>query len=187
MLVGLVGYKGSGKGEAAKTILADASWRLVKFADPLKAMLRTLLAQSGLDTETIERMIEGDLKETPAPELNGQTPRHAMQTLGTEWGRNLISQTLWIDTFKRRVRGLMAFGFNVVVDDCRFLNEAAAIKFLGGGLIYVDRAGLVVDKQHPSEQEIEQIAVDYTVGNHSSVEALHEKTLKAITHIWRNA
>lgn len=164
MLVGLVGYKGSGKG-VASAALVDDGFKLVKFAEPLKAMLRALLAANGLDTETIERMIEGDLKEVPAAELNGQSPRHAMQTLGTEWGRGLISPMLWIDMFKRRAAAAMRFGNCVVTDDVRFLNEAEAIKRLGGALVRVIRPSLVVDLQHKSEREIALIECDYNVMN----------------------
>jgi hypothetical protein len=51
-------------------------WRQVKFAGPLKSMCMAL----GLT----EAHIEGHLKEVPCELLCGQTPRHAMQTLGTE-------------------------------------------------------------------------------------------------------
>ena len=47
-------------------------------------MLRKLLACQGADAEMIRRMIDGDLKEAPTPLLEGRTPRHAMQTLGTD-------------------------------------------------------------------------------------------------------
>ena len=57
-------------------------------------MLRKLLACPGADAGMIRRMIDGDLKEAPTPLFEGRTPRHAMQTLGTEWGRDRIGRDL---------------------------------------------------------------------------------------------
>jgi hypothetical protein len=78
-LIALTGYAGSGKSTLADILACEHGFTVVKFAGPLKAMLRAL----GLD----EREIEGDLKEQPCQLLAGHTPRRAMQTLGTEWGR----------------------------------------------------------------------------------------------------
>jgi hypothetical protein len=180
MLVGLVGYKGSGKGVASAALVRDRGFVLRKFADPLKNMLRALLRANGLDVDTIERMIEGDLKEKPSVELNGQTPRHAMQTLGSEWGRDLISRTLWVDTLKRSVKADLYFGNRVVVDDVRFVNEAEAIRRLGGKLAYIHRRGLVADTQHQSEREIALIGCDYTVYNDSDIPSLRAKILEVV-------
>jgi hypothetical protein len=180
MLVGLVGYKGSGKGVASSTLVHGRGFVLRKFAAPLKSMVHALLRANGLDVNTIERMIEGDLKEAPAAELNGQTPRHVMQTLGTEWGRGLISPTFWIDTFKRRVSADLRFGWDIVVDDVRFPNEAESIYRLGGKLIRIERPGLVVDTQHESERHISSLECPYTLINDGTVEQLGTKVLALV-------
>ena len=85
-LLGIHGKAGSGKSTAAQ-VLIDGGFKRVKFADPLKNMLRAI----GLT----DQHIEGDLKEVPCDMLLGQTPRHAMQTLGTEWGRGCIGGEFW--------------------------------------------------------------------------------------------
>jgi hypothetical protein len=53
------------------------------FADPLKDMLVT-----GLSV-TRERDLDGPHKHDPT-NYGGKSPRELMQTLGTEWGRELI-------------------------------------------------------------------------------------------------
>ncbi|WP_414643085.1 deoxynucleotide monophosphate kinase [Agrobacterium radiobacter] len=98
--------------------------QLEKFAGPLKDMLRAI----GLS----EAQIEGELKEEPCEWLQGATPRHAMQTLGTQWGRACIGPSFWIELWVRRVNLIIAAGGRVVVDDCRFPNEAEEIRALGG-------------------------------------------------------
>lgn len=147
-LIGLIGRKGSGKDTAALTLLGRG-YQNVKFAGALKDMLRTFLAYQGLDPETVERMVEGDLKEVPTPYLCGQTPRHAMQTLGTEWGRDLIASDVWVTSAINRTSGKPS-----VLTDVRFPNERDAIYSAGGICI-----GITADwiKPTPGEHESEAL------------------------------
>lgn len=123
-VIGLVGKAGSGKSEVAHHLVVNHGYVSTKFAEVLKNMLRTL----GLTDEEIE----GDLKHEPSLILLGATPRWAMQSLGTEWGRNCIDEDIWAYAWKRRVSDIIADGAyarrGVVVDDCRFLNEARFIR-----------------------------------------------------------
>jgi hypothetical protein len=137
-LIGLIGKKGSGKDTAAEA-LETLGFQNVKFAGALKAMLRTLLAYQGVDEVTIGRMIDGDLKEVPTEYLAGKTPRFAMQTLGTEWGRNLIGPDFWLDAaMKKATTG------DTVITDCRFPNEVDAVNANGGTVIRIVAEGRTV-------------------------------------------
>ncbi|WP_050577743.1 deoxynucleotide monophosphate kinase family protein [Sinorhizobium meliloti] len=138
-LVALTGAAGSGKSAATKFLVERHGYTLVKFAGPLKDMLRAL----GFDDDEIE----GELKETPLEMLCGKTPRQAMQTLGTQWGRDCIGEDFWIRMW--RLRAAMVGG-RVVVDDCRFPNEAEAIRQLGGMIIKLEGRGGIAG-QHASE------------------------------------
>ncbi|EHJ97684.1 AAA family ATPase [Agrobacterium tumefaciens] len=123
-VIALTGLAGSGKSTASKYLVEKHGYQLVKFAGPLKDMLRAI----GLS----EAQIEGELKEEPCEWLQGATPRHAMQTLGTQWGRTCIGPSFWIELWVRRVNLIIAEGGRVVVDDCRFPNEADEVRKLGG-------------------------------------------------------
>jgi hypothetical protein len=153
-LIGLCGVAGSGK-SAAALILGGSGWRRVKFAGPLKSMLAAFYDAVGLDAEEIEARLEGELKEVPCKYLGGQTPRRAMQTLGTEWGRETMTQELWINAWKRRVRSFMDAGFDVVVDDLRFANEAQAIRDLDGISVLISRPS---PTRHASSHASEEYA-----------------------------
>lgn len=123
-VIALTGLAGSGKSTVSKYLVEKHGYQLVKFAGPLKDMLRTI----GLS----EAQIEGGLKEEPCEWLQGATPRHAMQTLGTQWGRACIGPSFWIELWVRRVNLIVADGGRIVVDDCRFPNEADEVRKLGG-------------------------------------------------------
>ena len=132
-LIGFCGLAGSGKSWAATHLASSWGYSRVRFAGPLKDMMRAL----GLN----EAEIEGDRKESPCDLLGGRTPRQAMQTLGTEWGREQIDPELWVRAWERAAAKYLDNDLPVVVDDVRYLNEAAAIWRRGGTLVRIDRAG----------------------------------------------
>lgn len=174
-LVGICGKKFHGKDTAAMGL---RDFEVVKFAGGLKIMMRSFLTYCGVSAEMIERHIEGDLKEVPVECLNGRTTRHAMQTLGTEWGRDLISASLWADTFKRRI----AQFDRVVCTDMRFPNECAMIKDLGGMTVRIVNPNVQVPlDEHPSETQIDTLPVDIVIYNHSTIPVLQE-TFRSIVN-----
>src|SRR3974390_129308 len=128
-IIGLTGKLKSGKSEAAKILCARGFTR-VRFAGTLKAMMYCL----GLN----EDQIEGNLKETPCDLLCGKTPRYAMQTIGTEWGRDTIGRSLWVNAWKHAVSKQRDF-IPVVADDVRFDNEVEAVRSLGGIVVRIQR------------------------------------------------
>jgi len=168
-LIAIVGVAGAGKSTVAEHLVHRHGFVRTRFAQPLKEMLRALLMSRGGDYDYINRCTDGDLKETPIPELNGRTPRHAMQTLGTEWGRGLVHDAIWVDAWEDMAR---AESDPVVVDDCRFVNEAAKVKALGGQVWRVERPGFVAGP-HRSEQEQLSFGVDHTFINDAGLDQLY--------------
>lgn len=163
MLIGLTGLAGSGKSEVA-AVLIENGFERVKFAAPLKNMLRTLMRDMGYCEDDIERHVEGDLKETEIPEI-GVTMRHLMVTLGTEWGRDSVRPDLWT-----RLWAAQADRFpHVVVDDVRFPNEVEAIRARGGQIWRIERPGLVAGG-HVSEQL--EVRPDFTIENAAGLATL---------------
>ena len=83
----------------------------MSFAEPIKRMLACI----GLSHEDLH----GDRKEEPNDMLEGKTPRYAMQTLGTEWGRDFISPNIWVNVVKHDILKY-EIKDDIVIDDCRF-------------------------------------------------------------------
>ncbi|WFU52335.1 hypothetical protein QA639_21755 [Bradyrhizobium pachyrhizi] len=185
-VVGLAGFAQSGKTTAALYLEKKYGIRRKHIAEPLRAMLAVLLQANGMSSEMISRYLEGDLKESVIPEL-GVTSRYAQITIGTEWGRQLISQDLWANTWARGI----ADGESVMNDSVRFPNEAEAIRKLGGVVIMIKRPGTKPAKfkwgwigrklydwfgvlwgAHSSERT-DLLQPDYVIHNDSSVEQLY--------------
>ena len=142
-LVSFVGEIGSGKSTAAKYLVEHYGFTYVRFAGPLKDMLKAI----GLT----HAQVDGDQKEVPCELLGGRTPRFAMQTLGSEWGRDCIGPDFWRNLWVDQVRTILNHGGRVVVDDCRFGNEDHAIRYLDGIHIRLDRRFPITDSTHVSE------------------------------------
>ncbi|MPZ19526.1 MAG: deoxynucleotide monophosphate kinase [Luteitalea sp.] len=156
ILIGFTGRIGAGKSTAARA-LYNRGFTRVRFAGPLKAMMACL----GLS----EQEVDGSLKEEPCDLLCGKTPRYAMQTIGTEWGRQMIGDDIWIRAFKRAVQD---YPYRMLVcDDVRFQNEANAIRELGGAVVRVVRGDSAGAVGHASERQ--DFLADATLYNAGSV------------------
>ena len=160
MIIGLSGDAGSGKSTAARYLIEKHCFTLHKMAGPLKNMLRAI----GLT----ERHIEGDLKEVPCDLLNGRTPRYAMQTLGTEWGRDMISNSFWGDIWEKTLPS-----GNIVVDDCRFDNEVERVNRLGGLVIRIERVGLEKGEHSSHASEKVPLGIHTTIINDGTIDNLY--------------
>jgi hypothetical protein len=169
-IIALTGPAQAGKSTIAEYLHQQYGYARVRFADPLKAMLGAL----GLT----EYELEGAGKELPCQVLGGRTPRFAMQTLGTEWGRNLIGPNFWSDAWARRVgHGL---GGYVVAEDCRFPNEEFTARLMGGVVWRVERPGYGGTDNHPSETESQHIRYDRLFTNDRTVTDLLAKVRKEL-------
>ena len=163
MIIGLTGRKGSGKSTVARALLAR-DFVEVSFAAPIRYFTANILELSLEELEAV--------KEQKIDWLDGTTPRHIMQTLGTEWGRQMIHPEIWIRLLKRTVDAALARGgANVVVSDIRFDNEAKMLREMGATIVRVDRPGTRID-DHPSEAGVSSRLVDFIVSNAGQLDAI---------------
>jgi hypothetical protein len=108
-------------------------------------MLRSL----GLE----EDHLEGDQKEVPCDLLCDASPRRAMQTLGTEWGRKLIHPDIWVRAWMRVAVWRLQNGQRLVIDDLRYPNELDAVLRLGGSTLRIVRKDAHQCERHDSETQ----------------------------------
>ncbi len=159
-LIAFCGLAGHGKTTAAEAIVSaplSGRWVRLSFADPIRAMLSALGVPSrNLNTE----------KEVPLRLLGYRTARHAMQTLGTEWGRGQMAPDLWLRVAEHRILDRLANNHAVVIDDCRFTNEAELVHALGGLVILVvNPRGYEppILGRHASEAGVDPRLIDHTL------------------------
>ena len=185
-IIALTGKAESGKTTAAKYIVEKYTYKRLRFADALKRMLKGL----GLSDEEID----GRFKFASCELLGGKTPRHAMQTLGTEWGRELITPDLWIRALDRQLRDYINIEkcTQFVIDDLRFVNEAKYLDSLrekGYKVLIVgieSRRGDQKDTgSHVSETQMNNITPDHMLFNHYSLDILY-KSIDEIADMYFN-
>ena len=173
-IIGVAGRKGSGKSTFA-SILANDGWEEVAFATVLKDMLKVLFMDAGISPPTAVEMVDGSLKEMPTPVLGGKTPRHAMQTLGTEW-RDTIDRYLWTNILLARIQNRPDMDF--VITDVRFPHEVDAIHRAGGKVVKLVGRGNENDlSNHLSEVEVDTLVADYVIDNSGDIPDLHTKAV----------
>lgn len=164
MIIGLTGRKRSGKSTIAQA-LVHKGFAEFSFAEPIRTFTKILL---GLDHAGLE-----EAKENGIDWLDGVSPRHIMQTLGTEWGRKTIHPDIWIRYLTRRITAPANLNADIVISDIRFDNEAIALRELGAKIVRVERPGGGEDS-HSSELGVSLRYVHFGVMNNGELAAVND-------------
>lgn len=204
MIVGFVGFIGSGKDTAADYLVNFHEFRRDSFANTLKDAVSAVFGWDRV-------LLEGRTSEARAwrenvdtwwadrlgmPEL---TPRWVLQNWGTEVCRNGFHDDIWIASLENKMRKTSD---NIVISDVRFPNEIKAIHNAGGIVVRVKRgddpewydAAVSVNrgpngnttwalskrkledlKIHASETAWVGGNIDYTVYNNASIDDLFDQ------------
>lgn len=182
-IVGLTGYAGAGKDEAAKGLIA-AGWTRQAFADPVRAMALaidpTVVAHIGERGELYpyrDRLrLSSIVRDFGWDEAKGiPEVRRFLQRLGTDAVRVHLGEDAWVLAFDRaRNRSV-----DTVAPDVRFPNESLHIRRHGGLVIRIDRPGVGPVNGHASEN-VDAVAADATVVNDRSVAELHWRVAELV-------
>ena len=153
-LIGFCGLKTAGKTEAAKAACKAIGAVRISFADPLYA---ALAAATGCEVSWLRNPRNKDKK---IPGTNCLV-RHALQTLGTEWGRDLVDPNLWVNQARPKILAAKLLDAPAVFEDLRFPNELSLIREFGGEAIWIEREGLLpAADTHASETSISSADAD---------------------------
>lgn len=172
MIIGIDGFAGAGKDTIADIFVKNGFTKL-SFADALR---ESAVYSTGFTLDTfIDRNIkdksfdqkyllsedmltkfctylnyQSKIDETVEKFINTEieSPRHLLQFIGTEIGRQTLSPTIWLDKYDEKRVNLG----HIVTPDCRFTNERKHIKSTYLGLVWlVKRAGTEPVGKHISE------------------------------------
>lgn len=181
MIIALTGPAGAGKSTAAAHLAARYGAMRYSLAYPLKEIARRAL-------DFTHAQVYGDqaTKDATDPRY-GFSPRWFLQRLGTEGIRAVLGADFWT----RHALGRIAADAPecAVIDDCRFVNEADAIRAAGGAVIRLhpprDEAAAAEDT-HASEQQWRQIVADYEIRpSRRGVDALRTLVDDVLAAIYR--
>lgn len=176
LLIGLCGFAGHGKSTAANMfkIFGFTEYAL---ATPLKNACKELFGLT-------EEQVNGNKKLEVDP-FWGVTPREILQKVGTELFREQLSTTmpnlklgdfniLWIRRMEQFIEQERKKNPNakIVISDVRNIDEAKAIKKLGGYIIRIENPRLDMKEEfrsHKSEQTITKIRFEGVAHNDGSL------------------
>lgn len=182
-LIGLTGFKGSGKDTVARFLVQQGGFKRYAFADPLKEAVAAMLRWpvEALHSEAKDQLLPGRAfqpEETPRP-LYFRTPRDILQRLGTEVIREQLGPDFWIWCLEQRLREDAPE--RVVVTDARFLNEADWIR-RRGRLWHIHRPSLQsgAAPEHASDQGLEPQPEEVEILNDKTVRALEQRVLQQL-------
>lgn len=202
MIIGLVGFIGSGKDTVANLFLEKNGIK-DSFAAPLKDVLSAVFGwpRHLMEGDSVESR---DFRDTPDMFWSRKlgianfTPRLAMQLVGTDTMREHFHKDIWINSLEYRMRCAKHDPRTIVISDARFQNELDLIRRLNGHVIWVQRGelpewydvavdanrGNAVSKRimktrfsdvHQSEWDWVGYDTDYVIENNDSIESLTEK------------
>ncbi len=235
-IVGISGFSGTGKDTVADILVKHHGYVKMGFADILKRICKEVFDFSDeqlwgpsekrnapdlrypqpcycTDTDALDSAGVPQGKSAFCSCCKGTgtiylTPRHALQQLGSEWGRSCYPN-IWVEYAMRMATKLVEgkiLGYekesgpltktfavygnvpgpkNVVISDVRFMNEMAAIAEAGGYLVRVTRPSVTISPyMHASELEqarVEDDKFDAMVHNDGSLDDLQQKVEAFLT------
>jgi len=188
-LIGFGGKLASGKDTAADYLVEEYGWIKLNMSAPLHEAMLALNPLVPVEfkygtghwrySDLVDKVGYTDAKKNPEV-------RRLLQALGTEVGRNMFSENVWIDIAAGNIDSFRDQGYNVAITGIRFPNEVDMIHQdrghgAPGELVWVDRPGLESAEQalasHSSES-MDAAWFDRTLVNDGSLDDLYTKVDK---------
>lgn len=159
-----------GKSTACQLLQKRYLTQRLSFAAPLKDMLRVLMEHCLLSEEEVERCFHHS-KEDPIAPLH-KSYRYLARTLGTEWGREVVSSTMWVDIMESKIKRYSGWPGGICIDDMRFQNELEMLQRNGFKIIQIIRD---TDRDPSQDQHVSDTALksftdfDYVIHNNGTL------------------
>lgn len=160
-VVVFIGPQGVGKTHVGELVAHALGGHRFSFADPIRMMMYGLIGDQFWEIKD---------KSQPQKLLGGKSIRHAMQTLGTEWGRECIHPDIWVRMMEGRLEQQLK-DTSVVIDDARFPNEFESLVQFRPWTVKLHRSDIPVQfDQHESEAYWRLQRTNAEVDNNGTIE-----------------
>jgi hypothetical protein len=182
--IGLAGYAQSGKDTVAKTLTEDFGYKKVAFADSIREALLALNPR--IEVAGMPMKLAQAVKSFGWDFLKKEDTgvRELLQKFGTEVGRELIDENIWVNMALDSIPD----GSRVVFSDVRYPNEADAIKSAGGSVWRVNRPDNFGANEHESEHALQDYKFNIQINNVDTVDFLEDivvTLMKENRHLWK--
>lgn len=168
-IIGLTGYAQSGKDSVGRYLIERHGFTRVSFADSVRESIYTL--DPIVHTPVAWRISQlVDLIGWERAKTEHAEVRRLLQVMGTEVGRMLFGNNVWVDIADRKRQIISG---PVVFTDVRFENEADYVQLNGGSVWWVYRAGVGPINAHVSDQI--DFPVDLILPNDGTLDDLYAR------------
>jgi len=167
VIIGLSGYAQSGKDATSNLLCLNYEYTRRAFADPMRHALTIINPK----LDSITRV--SDYVDDYGWDIAKKNPevRRLLQVLGTDFGRRMIGNDVWIKMAMSDLRQ----GDRVVISDVRFPNEAQAIKAMGGSMWRINRHNHSAVNNHASERAMDNYMFDHVIYNDGTLDDLSDE------------
>lgn len=196
-LIGLGGYAKSGKDSTADWLVVHKAWIKLFMAKPLDDGLQAIdplipLASTAWEIDTPDEVMAKASVFLAGPfnlpavryttvrqvlsydeaKYNREV-RRLLQAFGTEFGRDMVGDDIWVDMVFTEADAAMELGYSVAITGIRYTNEATRIRgYERGRLIWIERPGVGPVNAHSSDNSLGPIDFDFAIDNEGSLDNL---------------
>lgn len=183
-LIGLGGKYGAGKDVVADWLVENKNFVKLGMSDTLRQGIYELNPWIKVDSQASEavrrlwnvnefasyREVADTVGYVEAKTL--ADARTFLQVLGTEVGRKLLGEDIWVDASCRAITAELIAGRDVVITGIRYWNELDMISDLNGHTVWIDRPSLKNENTHDSENTLSDNHFSWTINNNTTLDAL---------------
>ena len=177
MIIGLSGYARSGKDTVAELLVLNYGFKRLAFADGIREALLALnpILFDGTRLNELVSMYGWEIAK------GKDEVRRLLQVMGTEVGRKLINEDVWVWLLFNKVNT----DERIIIPDVRFPNEARMIEQQGGEVWRINRHNHSAVNDHISEHALDNHMFKRVVYNDGTLDDLAEEVFMLMHNVFK--
>ena len=184
-LIGVGGLAGAGKdtyAEIMQELYPDRGYVIIGMSDTLRDAIMALnpiveisegryySVMALMESFVTEAHLSWNQAYTELKKIPGV--RTFLQKLGTEVGREMISENVWVDATLKKITELREVGYSVILTGVRFQNELDMVHNENGRSVFIINENTAKVNTHSSETSISPEDFGTIIHNNGSIEDL---------------